>query len=163
MNHNQQDAIWQSMLDADQNARYWGVMTLRYVRRERYAKIFLALVSSATVAGWGFWIEVNWIWQGLSILAAVLSVALPLFDVPSHVESMVELHERWCQLLNEYEDLWTSRATVTDSSAQEKMKKLKEVEVELSKKATKLPSDNVSLGTKCYNEIIQERRLISPQ
>ena len=86
MNADQKKFVWRSLLDADQNARYWRAMTLRYVRRERAAKIFLALVASATVAGWGFWREVGWLWQGFSILAALISVALPIFDVPRHVE-----------------------------------------------------------------------------
>jgi hypothetical protein len=159
MNADQNDFLWRSLLDADQNARYWRAMTLRYVRRERATKIFLAIVSSATVAGWGFWREIGWIWQSLSILAALISVALPIFDVPRHVESMVELHEKWCQLLNDYEGVWTVRASIADADVQERIRKLKTTEVELSKKAAKLPNDDVALGTKTFNEVLRERHL----
>ena len=161
MNADQKNFLWRSLLDADQNARYWRSMTLRYVRRERAAKIFLAIVSSATVAGWGFWREVAWVWQGLSILAALISVALPIFDVPRHVESMVELYEKWCQLLNDYEEVWTVRASISDADVQETIRKLKGTEVELSNKAAKLPSDDVALGTKTFNEVLRERHLVT--
>jgi len=163
MNADQTVFFWQSLLDADQNSRYWRAMTLRFVRRERTAKIFLAIVSSATVAGWGFWREASWVWQGLSILAALISVALPIFDVPRHVEAMVELHEKWFQLLTEYEEIWALRASITDAETQEKIKKLKGTEVELAKKSAKLPNDDTDLGTKTYNDVLRERHLPSPQ
>jgi len=163
MNADQKDLLWRSLLDADQNARYWRAMTLRYVRRERMAKIFLAIVSSATVAGWGFWRDVNWLWQGLSIIAAIIASAMPIIDVSRQIESMLELHERWLQLLNEYEDVWTARGNITDLDVQEKLKILKALEVELSKKAAKLPNDDVVLGTKSYNDVLRERKLTPPQ
>jgi hypothetical protein len=153
--------LWQSLLDADQNSRYWRAMTLRFIRRERAAKIFLAIVSSATVAGWGFWRETGWVWQGLSVISAIVSVALPVYDVPRLVESMVELNDKWSQLINDYEEMWTSRNSISDADYQEGMKKAKTIEAELSKKATKLPHDDDELGTKTYNEVLQERQLVA--
>src|SRR5437868_9762662 len=31
-------------------------------------------------AGWGFWKDVSWLWQGLSVLSAIISVALPIYE-----------------------------------------------------------------------------------
>lgn len=53
MNADQKEFVWRSLLDADQNARYWRAMTLRYVRRERAAKIFLAVVASSNCSRMG--------------------------------------------------------------------------------------------------------------
>ena len=38
--------IWNSMLDADMNARYWGELSRTYYSREKWAKIFLAVMAS---------------------------------------------------------------------------------------------------------------------
>ena len=162
MNDDQKVLMWRGLLDADQNARYWRAMTLRYVRRERLAKIFLAILSSATVAGWSFWRDISLMWQSLSVVSAVVSVALPIFDVPKHVEAMGELHEKWHQLLNEYETLWSVRATMSNSEVQKRLAKLKQAEVEAAKKAVKLPNDDERLGAKTYNEVLRERHLPTP-
>ena len=51
--------IWEAALDADLNLRYWDHLSRRYSAWDKYAKIFLAIMSSSTVAGWGIWNEIN--------------------------------------------------------------------------------------------------------
>ncbi len=45
-------AIWDSLLDADLNIRYWGYLSRRYYCINRFIKIFLAIIASGTVASW---------------------------------------------------------------------------------------------------------------
>ena len=76
---------------------------------------------------------------------------------------MVELHEKWCQLLKEYEDIWTTRASMADADVQEKLKKAERNGSRAFKKAAKLPSDDDALGTRTYNDVLRERHLSAPQ
>lgn len=156
-------AVRDGMLDAEHASRYWSAMILRYVRRERVVKIFLAIVASATVAGWGFWKEIPWIWQSLSILAAVISVVLPIFDVPRQVEAMTEQQVGWQRAQQEYEAIWLSRETISERTAQSRLTTLKAAEAELSKKAATLPNDDEKLGAKIFDDVIRERGLPKPK
>ena len=56
--------IWEAMLTADLNVRYWAHLSRRYSMWDKCIKILLALASSATVASWSFWNEVDILWKG---------------------------------------------------------------------------------------------------
>jgi hypothetical protein len=81
-------SLWYSMLDADMNARYWSYLSRRYSNRDKYSKIFLALMSSGTVASWGFWSDMQIIWKILSACSALLAIALPIINWPKMISNM---------------------------------------------------------------------------
>jgi hypothetical protein len=99
-------AVWNSMLDADMNARYWKYLVERYSSRETILKIFLAVMASGTVAGWGIWDQYEIIWKVLSSVSALLAIALPILNYSKVIESMSELAGKWGELRIEYEDMW---------------------------------------------------------
>ena len=70
--------IWEAVLDADLNLRYWDHLSRRYSTWDKYTKIFLATMSSSTVASWGFWDEIDILWKGLSAVSAFTAIALPI-------------------------------------------------------------------------------------
>jgi hypothetical protein len=84
----------------------------------------------------------------LSVVSAIISVALPIYDVPRQVESMVEVNEKWSQLVNDYEEIWTARNSISEADYREGVRKAKAIEAELSKKVARLPHDDVELGRK---------------
>jgi len=147
------------MLDADLNARYWRYMGLRYTRRDGWARIFLAATAAATVASWSLWAEAKVLWQSLSMIAALVSVALPVIDAPRKVETMTDAQGAWLQLMHEYEALWIERGTLTERSLTAKFASLREREVEVSKKTAKLPSDDTNLADRCYDEVVSSKGL----
>jgi hypothetical protein len=49
--------------------------------------------ASATVAGWTAWKDFPALWQTLSVIAGVVCAALPIIDVPRHIETRGEVHE----------------------------------------------------------------------
>src|SRR5262245_44733993 len=114
MNVEHPNSVWKSMMDADLNARYWRYMGLRYTRREAWAKIFLAATASATVASWSLWAEVRFLWQSLSVIAALISVAMPIIDVPRKISIITDAQGAWLQLMHDYEEIWRSRASLTE-------------------------------------------------
>ena len=74
-------AIWEAVLDADFNVRYWGHLSRRYSVRDNRIKIFLALMSSSTVASWGIWNEVNILWKILFSISSVTAIIFPFLNL----------------------------------------------------------------------------------
>ena len=51
--------IWEAMLDADLNVRYWDHLSRSYSTWDKYTKIFLAFTSLSSAASWSIWSEIN--------------------------------------------------------------------------------------------------------
>ena len=98
--------IWDSMLDADLNARYWSTLGRRYYLFDLGHKIFLAVMASGTVASWGFWGEFQMLWKVLSATAAVLGIALPIINWPKTMQRITDIRQKWLQIKVDYELLW---------------------------------------------------------
>lgn len=148
---------WESMLDADMNVRYWGKLARRYKQREMQAKIFLAAVSSGSVAGWALWTAFPLAWKLLSALSALIAVALPFLNYPDKIETTADLHGKWNRLLSDYETVWSR--VQSDGEAPEilhSIRTLKETESQMSKTEVELPRI-VSLVKRCQMEARRSR------
>ena len=99
-------AIWEAMLDADFNVRYWGDLSRRYSERDNYTKIFLALMSSSTVASWGIWNEVNILWKILFSISSVTAIIFPFLNLQKKIGEMSNLRGKWSRISRAYENLW---------------------------------------------------------
>ena len=152
--------IWDSMLDADLNARYWSYLSQRYYLRDKYSKIFLAVMSSGTVASWQFWDAVPFVWKGLSALSAVTAIALPILNWSKTIENMVRLKQQWTELKNEYEMVWISHRNrnKSDAEIEKELLRLKKKEADTSKEEVNLPNDTELLYI-CRSEILKSRGL----
>lgn len=147
------------MLDADMNARYWKYLVSRYVQRDRALKVFLALMASGAVAGWGLWIAVPWLWKTLSSISAVVAIALPVLNYQTAIEKMSSLAGKWGELRIEYEDLWLQVRNHPDPNLLElNYRKSREIEASLQAKEADLPS-NLALLRKCVEEVKRARGL----
>ncbi len=151
-------AIWDSMLDADMNARYWGYLTRRYYNKDKYSKLFLAAMSSGTVASWGFWANVEIIWKVLSAISALIAISLPILNYQKLIESIAEQKREWTHLKNEYESLWLSLKTKNQKEIVSEYKKIKVHETIKTKDESKLPYDR-ELIMSCYGEVLRSRGL----
>lgn len=150
-------SAWQAILDADLNARYWRYMGLRFSRRENLAKIFLAATASGTVASWSLMKDYPAVWQSLSIISAIVSVALPILDTPRKIAAMVDAQTAWHQLMNEYDELFRARGSTSEPDFTAKLSALKKREVEISGKTATLPSDDWVLSSRCQDEVSAAR------
>jgi hypothetical protein len=148
-----------AMLDAQLQSRYWNLMALRYLRRETNAKIFLAVTASATVASWAIWKANEALWQSLSAASAIISVVLPIVDAPRKIDDMAEVQWRWQKLMHEYEALYGSSSTLSQIAFDKRFKELRAEEADISKKTSRLPTDDVRLAKRCQAEIIKARGL----
>ena len=99
-------AVWHSMLRAEMNVEYWRQLGRRYYNSERIAKFLLLATSSSTVASWGFWSQVEVTWKCLSVVSALLAIAMPVLNWNKHIAACADLYGRWLQLASEHEKLW---------------------------------------------------------
>ncbi len=152
-------ARWKLMLDADMNARYWKRLVDRYLKREKGVKIFLAIMTSGAVAGWGFWEKLPLLWKTLSSISAITAICSPILNFNKTIEQMSLLAKEWGELRIEYEDLWNLLEKDGGCDLiEQKYKKLRKTEANLQGKEIKLPS-NEALLKKCFDEVKKARGL----
>lgn len=149
-------SLWTSLLQADHEQRYWHAKACERVGYDFWSKIVLAFLSSGAVAGWTFWADYPGWWKGLSAVATLLSIVLPLMALNSQVVTMTEVHGRWLQLKHNYDAMWRDQALISNEDVRKKLDESKRMEAELSAKAISLPSKDVKLGAKTYREVIEE-------
>lgn len=147
------------MLDAHMNALYWHALAHRFSEREKWAKIFLALAASGTVASWGIWKDVEIAWKVLSGVAAVLAIALPILDWPTKIAKMNELKTFWRRMQHQYEFLWLQLERGQPLDALEvEFKTLKQEEAQGKLDDPTLPSDDALL-LECQERVLASRGL----
>ena len=152
-------AVWEGILGADFNTRYWGHLIRRYSRWDKYTKIFLATMSSSTVASWGIWNEIDILWKGLSAVSAVTAIALPILDWSKTISRMSDLVGKWSRIEYEYENLWLELQG--DSPINRVEEEYKRIRGEVAgEDDTGLPED-VKLNEQCRNEVLESRGLMS--
>ena len=124
-------AIWESMLDADMNERYWTCLSRNYFKRDRYIKIFLAVMTSGVVASWNFWADIQIIWKVLSAIAALTAIISPIMKLEKSVENLSAIKGKWKKVLSGYEILWLSRNDKKEDELIAEYGKIKEKEDEI--------------------------------
>ena len=145
--------IWKSLLDAELNVRYWKRLVQRYTKYDRFLKVFLAAISSGTVAGWSLWGDYPWAWKCLSSSSALVAIALPILNFQRQIESMSLLSGKWFELKVAYEEQWRK---INDGSEAKQIEaaynRTKKHEALLVQKETKLPHDEKLLH-ECFSEV----------
>ena len=158
MTPDQTKALWDSLLDADMNARYRGHIARRYQRRLKLATIFLAATSTSAVGTWLASLNVDWLPKLLSAVTAVIAVALPILNWGGTVQAAVRVVERWAFLHTAYERLWAAVPTLSTADVLAKFDEIRTRQLELSSIEVTLPHDQ-KLLEKSYTEVLQSRGL----
>lgn len=101
--------IWNSMLSADLNFRYYSELAVRFQTVDHWAKIFLAITSSTAVSGWALWDTPGWewLWKSLSAASALIALSLPVLDPAGSMKTASSLRGAWFSILKDYELLWS--------------------------------------------------------
>lgn len=152
--------IWNSLLDADMNERYWSQLSKRYYKKEKWTKILLAIMASGTVATWSIWSQYEQLWKFLSSLSAIVAIALSILNWPKIIQSMNVLTEKWSLIKSDYELLWLDVKKRIEDKDEVRIKKALKIlmtkESTLSQKEANLP-DDPKLLQKCMNEVKKSR------
>lgn len=146
---------WDLLLTAEMNVRYWEKMSRKYDKREKNAKIFLAVMSSGTVAAWGVWEHNDYFWKILSGVSAVIAVALPILNWTKTIEAMVNAKHEWEKISTDYDMLWL---TLFEEPVKVKLtaelSKIRGKENRVRQKETILPCDKKLLD-ESYDEVLE--------
>jgi hypothetical protein len=148
--------IWNTMLTAQMNACFWSRLARRYYTRERNAKIFLAIATSSTVAGWAFWLDNELLWKVLSGLSAIVALVLPFLNYPGMVEKMTKLATECARLRAEYDLLWARIDGMPANEILQAVSALNQRVVEISAGEAALP-DDAELLLQCYEAVCRAR------
>lgn len=151
--------VWENMLTAEMNALYWSAMTRRYVKRDQTLKIFLASMTSGTVAGWGFWSEISAIWQLLSCSSALLAIAMPTLNLEHKIAKMSEMTGKWSEVRFEAESIWLKLEGEDElGEIKAKFYALRGKLTSINKDEARLPVDKYLLS-RCQQQVCVSRKL----
>jgi hypothetical protein len=152
------DLIWASMLTAQMNVCYWSKLAYRYTEREKWIKIFLAITSSGTVAGWVVWTAYPIAWKALSGLSAITAIVLPILNYSGRAAQMNKAASKSAQLRLGYDQLWAQLDSLTPDSLKEMLAELNKKEIELSELQVSDPDDRTLLA-RCQDDVLRSRGL----
>jgi len=146
--------IWDSMLSADLNHRYYSGLADLLQRWDRGARMFLAITSSAAVAGWAVWSTagLSWIWHGASALAAVVAVAQTILDHTKSIKTAGQLAGAWFSILRDYELLWASVGTASGKEVREQCQRIIREEKRLAELEATLTTRR-QVARRCEEEV----------
>jgi hypothetical protein len=150
------------MLNADLNCRYFHALSGRLRFWDQIAKIFVAVMSSAAVAGWAIWNEpgLDTAWHTAGGLAAIVAVALPILNPAKSANTASQLAGAWFSILRDYEMLWTRVDVAEEVELRDASERIISAEKPLSEIESAL-SLRRGLARRCENEVRQSRGLPS--
>lgn len=155
VNSSTRDLAWDSLLSADLNHRYFAGLADRSRKFDRWGKFAVAGFSSTSaLASWAIWNEsgVTWVWPVLSGLAAVVALALPVFDPAKSMKAASGLAGAWFSVFKDYELLWTQIDDIEEAKAHSALKELGDEEKRLAELESGL-SEKRALAQKCESEV----------
>jgi hypothetical protein len=150
-------AIWNALLDAEMNVRYWRCLARKDVLTEKALKIVLALTSSGAFLA--IWASNPGVVKVLSAISTILAISLPILNLSERVETMAGLCGKWTQMSIEYDRLWLRSNSEPQGNYETEIRLLKERTIELRTVEAKLPYDN-KLIQRCQREVLMARGII---
>lgn len=151
-------SVWESLLDAEMNVRYWGCLARRFVVRERALKIAIAVTASSALLSIPLWQQHPLGPILLGLLNTILACSLPFLNYSEQIETMANLRGSWSQMGIEYERLWQEIQDSEPRNFENELRLLRERTVQLKVIETRLPN-NRRLVQRCQLEILQSRGL----
>lgn len=148
-------SIWEAMLEADYQKRYWHAKAASFIRLDRMLQIILAVLSSAAVLSALGDLKLLAAWKWLSAITAIIATALPFMNYTRRSVTMTDLGSKWHALEIEYSSMW--RAIDKGGFREKVFKELKAQEVEIGKMVADLPMDDKRLQSECYKQVLISR------
>lgn len=102
------DKIWYLLADCKTNEKFSGYVLKKYQLWDFALNVFLALMTSASVASWAYWQTNQGLWITLIAISQVLSITKPYFLFPKYIKAFAEKVVRWQEMSIDVEELWES-------------------------------------------------------
>lgn len=144
-------ALWEAMLEADYQKRYWHAKASAFIRIDRVLQIVLAVLSSAAMLSALGDLKLLELWKWLSAATAIVATALPFMNYTRRSVAMTDVASKWHELEVEYSSMW--RAIEKHGFLEQRFKELSAKEVEIGKATTDLPIDDKRLQDECYRQV----------
>ncbi len=158
MPHALRTLLWESMLDADMNVRYWGYIGRKYSSREKYIKVFLAIFSATSAIGsWSIWSSYPEMWKTLISVSALIAIALPILNYSGLVEKAVDQKGKWTRLLSQQEILWAKIEKDPNLEIESELRGIQDSIAQTSRDDATVPLDEV-LRQRAYTEVFAIRK-----
>ncbi len=144
---------------------YYKVLAGRFHRLDLCMKVFLAITSSGTVAGWTIWSDgvahpyFSFTWKALSGVSAIVAIAMPLFNYSKKVEWATSLVHGYSKIHSEIEIAWAKRASASQASIERSLEDFHRQEQTLNPLESHFPGTSLSLIRECQQAIIHKRGL----
>ena len=107
MNDTLRAAVWQEMVLADFNARYWDSATRFYQGLDTWFKIGLAVVTSGAIAGWYIVKSHPTVWFYITSAASLTTnLVIPRLKWPALITKLQSEKRAWEKIHGESEKLW---------------------------------------------------------
>lgn len=158
-------SVWERLLLADINMRYFGYLSRDYYRLDLGSKCFLAVMSSGTVGGWLVWNDPlqypigTIFWRTLSGVSAILAVVIPIVNFTKKLEVVLRLKAEWQRVMSEYDILWlrVESGSVDDKQTLALLEELRKEESKLDQLEATVPTQKKKLISLCQREAVNAR------
>jgi len=157
MTQEQRKLIWESMLSADMQTRYWGKAVARRERLELWLTVAVTVLAVGTVSTWIGRMSPE-ILQASSVLTAATSTALTLLKLSGRLELMANIAAQCNGILSAYERLWAALPSISDGEALEQHKDLQARGQEVYKHAIKIHTSDRRVS-QTQREVLRARGL----
>lgn len=157
--------LYDEMLDAELNRDYYEEVASRLSDWDLRIKIFLALTSSSTLAGWTIWRDAETYphltaaWKICSGLAMATSVVTPFLNLGKKTEWATALKIAFASSTNDYELLWLRRDLLSEVKLLAETRTIMDREAILATTLSHFPKLNRRLLSLCQERIIRRRAL----
>lgn len=153
---NQKRNIWEAMLDADLNRRYFGYLYADYHRADLIIKSMLAIFSSSTVASWAFWeySAGGVLWKSCSAIVTVIAIVSPFLNLANKLELSARLKSEYGNMYSDYRKIYYAGRSQDKRRIGEIVLMLGEREHELALLEEILPVNKLGLISKCQDEVL---------
>jgi hypothetical protein len=156
--------IWDEMLTAELNELYWKYTAQRYEKRDKWLKIFIAIMSSGTVASLYFWQIGNYVivWKTLSAFSAIAAIIQPIVNWSQITKEAEQLTDKWIDIAFGHKKLWSDLESgiCTEKKARESYTKLQEMQNDVKKRGNRIKiSHDKKLNERCQKEVTEKRKL----
>lgn len=150
--------IWNEMMNAEMNWRYYGYIGTRYRSWDKGANIAIAVTSSTSVAAWKIWGEpgLDWIWPTLTGLTVVIALVKSIVDPAASLRLAARLRGAWFSITKEFDLLWAELPGLTDEQARDRFRKFMDLQKGFAEDEALLKKDT-DLILKCQDEVEMSR------
>ena len=101
-----QERYWQELYDLKVHTTYLEIYLLKTEKIDKIINAFLAVTSSASIAGWIIWKEYQFVWASIIVLSQLITAIKSFLPYSERIKSISKILKEMELLSIEYEEKW---------------------------------------------------------